>query len=421
MTRARNTALAEWLKEHGITVTGLADLLNGAIYDLTRSYGTVSERVVYRWLSGETAWPNTCQRVALQRVTGRTPIQLGFRPRGKTPNTPPSPEEDPVYRRAFTAAAIAAGASLAASAAATPRRLGYADVDRMNAKLAAVVSMDDRYGGTPELETHAAALADEALNMQQNGTASARVRSELYAVAAALTTSAMWAAIDGRRPADAQAHLNKAVTLAGLANSPAMQFRVWGHASSLYRQLGRHTDALAAAEASRNTLAARRDPLYAALALARLAVHHADNGNAREALRALDKAQESYGRIDPAAHRPPWMRFFDQAELDSLALFAHLRLGRWADAERHGHQCLAQLRPDLERNRALTHANLALAQIGQGDIEPALVSARAVPTEMAGRGRVKKLLGDFTTRLTALAPDSAEARAWADHRRAIAA
>ncbi|MFP8886751.1 tetratricopeptide repeat protein [Streptomyces mangrovi] len=326
-----------------------------------------------------------------------------------------------MYRRAFLAAATAAGASLAAPAAAQQRRLGFADVDRMNAKLAAVVSMDDRYGGTPDLEKHAAALAQEALRLQQGNAASTRVRSELYAVAAALTTSAMWAAIDGRRMDTAQAHMHQAVTLAGLAKNPAIQYRVWGHASSLYRQLGRHTDALAAAELARESPIARRDPLYASLALARLAVHYADTGDARSALRTLGKAEESYTRIDPAGQRPPWMRFYDRAELDSLALFTNLRLGRWADAEHRGHQCLARLRPDLHRNRALTHANLALAQIGQGEVEPAVASARAVPAEMASHGRVGKLLGDFTRRLNTLAPKSEPAREWAAHRKALAA
>ncbi len=402
-----------------MTAQSLADQVNDVIADLTGTYGTVSERHVHRWLSGETKWPNDRQRLALQRVTGRTAVQLGFEPRGKTSFPPSSPEEDPVYRRAFVAAA--AGAALPASTPARSRRLGYGDVDRMNAKLAAVVSMDDRYGGTPALEEHAAALAQEALDMLQSGTASSRVQSELYAVAAALTTSAMWAAIDGRRMGSGQAHMHQAVTLANLAQNPAVQFRVWGHAAFLYRQLGRQADALAAAELARKSSATRRNPAFASLALARLAVHHANGGDARSALRALGRAEESYTRIDEAANRPPWLRFFDLAEIDSLAASTHLRLGRWEEAEKRAHQSLARLRPDLHRNRALTHANIALAQVGQGDIEHAVASARAVPAAMAVHGRVGNLLTEFTQRLNALAPTSGPAREWAEHRKAIAA
>lgn len=408
------------MAEHGVSANGLATQVNSVIAEFTGSYGTCTERGVFRWLSGEITWPHARQRVALARVTGRTSLQLGFRPRGRQPDPPASPEEDPVYRRAFLAAATAAGASLTTSATERPRRLGSTDVERLNEKLATLVSKDDRYGGTPELEQHALALVRETLDLQQRGTASSRIRSELYAVASAFTSSAMWAAIDGRRLDAAQGHLNQAVTLAGLAGNSAVQFRVWGHAGSLYRQFGRHADAMAASEASRATAITRRDPLFTSLALARLAVDHADSGESTAALRSIDQAQDAFDRADHFLSRPAWMHFFDQAELDSLALFAHLSLGRWAEAEHRAHRCLARLRPDLKRNRALTHANLALAQLGQGDIEPAVAAAQAVAPEMAQRGRVRELLGEFTHRLNAMAPKTPEARAWRDHRTEIA-
>ncbi|MFI9155740.1 Tat pathway signal protein [Streptomyces sp. NPDC053367] len=323
-----------------------------------------------------------------------------------------------MYRRAFLTAATAAGASLTMPSAAQ-RRLGSGDVDRMNAKLAAVVSMDNKYGGTPELQQHAASLAEETIRLQNTHTASSRIRSELYGVAAAFTASAMWAAIDGRRLDEAEPYLNQAVTLAGLANNRAVLYRIWGHASIMYRHLGRPADAVAASEAARATSIVRSDPLYASLALARLATYHADAGDERGALRAIGLAQASYDRADKTKHRPPWMGFYDQAELDSLAVFAHLRLGRWEDAERHAHRCLAGLRPDLERNRALTYANLALAQLGQGDLELAVASARNVPAD-AARGRVGVLLKDFTSKISAVAPRSSETIAWLEHRRAAA-
>ncbi|ADI10704.1 hypothetical protein SBI_07584 [Streptomyces bingchenggensis BCW-1] len=411
--------LAAWMSEHAVSANGLASQVNSAIAEFTGSYGTCTERGVFRWLSGEVTWPHARQRVALERVTGRTSLQLGFRPRGRQPDPPASPEEDPMHRRAFLTAATAAGACLTAPATEAPRRLGSTDVGRLNDRLAAVVSKDDRYGGTPELEQHALVLARETLDLQQRGTASSRIRSELYAVASAFTSSAMWAAIDGRRLDAAQGHLNQAVTLAGLAENSVVQFRVWGHAGSLYRQLGRHADAMAASEASRATAITRRDPLFTSLALARLAVDHADSGDATAALRAVDQAQDAFDRADHFLSRPAWMHFFDQAELDSLALFAHLSLGRWAEAEHRAHRCLTRLRPGLMRNRALTHANLALAQLGQGAIEPAVASAMTVAPEMAQQGRVRELLGEFTHRLNAMAPRTPEARAWRDHRTEI--
>lgn len=392
----------------------LADQVNEAVGELTGRDGALSERGVHKWLSGETERPQERYLLALEKVTGLPRAQLGFRPRGRTQLA--SPEEDPVYRRTFLHAVSVAGATVATPAVASQRRrLGSADVDRLAAKLAAIVSMDNRYGGTPELEHHAVDLAQEANDLQQHGLASNRIRCELYSLAAAFTTSAMWAAIDGRRLDAAQRHLNQAVTLAGLAGSSEMQFRVWGHASSLYYHLGRHADAVAASEASRATAITRRDPLYASLALARLAVDRAAVGD-RTALRTIDHAQDAFDRADPSLPRPPWMRFFDHAELDNLAVYANLRLGRYAEAEHCAHRCLARLRPDLERNRSLTHANLALAQLGQGDVEPAVATARRIPPAMARIGRVHRLLSDFTVHLDNVAPGSSASRTWKDHR-----
>lgn len=405
---------------HKVKVGELTSLVNAEIGKLTGRQGTVNDRHVFKLLRGEHRSPNTLLRTALERVTGLPAAALGFVPRGSKNSGPsPAPEDDPLYRRTFLAAATAAGAALTAPSA-TQRRLGSADVDRMNAKLAALVSMDNKYGGTRELQQHAVALAAETVALQNSHTASARIRSELYGVAAAFTATAMWAAIDGRRLGEAEPYLNQAVTLASLADNRHVLFRVWGHAGIMYRHLGRPADAVAAGEAARATTITRSDPMYASLALARLATFHADTSDHRSALRAIDLAQAGFDRADPAKHRPPWMGFFDQAELDSLATFTCLRLGKWAEAERHAHRCLAGLRPDLERNRALTYANLALAQLGQGDIEPAVATAQKVPSGVAGHGRVHMLLSTFTTRLTAMAPRSAAATVWLEHRRAAA-
>ncbi|WP_410538123.1 Tat pathway signal protein [Streptomyces sp. KL2] len=325
-----------------------------------------------------------------------------------------------MYRRAFLAAATAAGASLATPAAAQQRRLGFADVDRMQAKLTGWTKMEDRYGGTLQLEKHAAALTQETLNLLENGSASSRIRSELYTVAAAFSNSAMWAAIDGRRPREAEQHLNRTVTLAGLSGDPATEFRVWGHASILYKQRGRRADALAATERSR-AVVARRDPFYVSLALARIGISHAERGDARKARLYLDNAQKAFDRADKNARRPTWIDFYDQAELDHLAMIAHLRMGNHPEAESHAHRSLSGLRPDFERNRALVNANLAVAQLGQGDLEPAVSTARSIPSELAGHGRVRKILGDFTTRITEIAPRSRETHDWKTYYKAVAA
>ncbi|WP_181785463.1 Tat pathway signal protein [Streptomyces phytophilus] len=406
---ALNTALATYLAETGMTETEFAEEVNDAIGQLAGRRGMLTDRSVRRWLCGEVAWPQAKQRVALERVTGKSPEELGFVRRGK--GTHPAPPEDPVRRRTFITASAGTAAVPLATATSPIPRIGSSDVDRLTAKLADLVASDNRHGGTQAVEARAVRLAAQTLDLQQTSIASQRVRGELYSLAAAFTSSAMWAAIDGRRLDEATQHLNKAVTLAGLSADPAVQFRVWGHAGALYRQLGRSTDALAADDAARSTPITRRDPLYASLAHARTAVHHADDGNTPAARRSLDHAQHALDRADPDAHRPPWMAFYDQAELELLALTTHLTLGRWAEAEAHAHRNLTLLRHDFQRNRALALAHLAHAQLGQDDLEPAVTTALKVPAETR-HGRISGLLDAFGRRLTRVAPRAAETRQW---------
>lgn len=121
-------------------------------------------------------------------------------------------------------------------------------------------------------------------------------------------------------------------------------------------------------------------------------------------------------RAVPAASRPVWITaFYDQAELDSLALAAHLSRGNWEDAEAHAHRSLALRRGSMQRSHAITTVRLAHAQLGQGDFEPAVATAMSVPAEVSTHPRVTGMLSAFGTKLDDLAADSGPARTWAEY------
>ncbi|MGW2356341.1 hypothetical protein [Streptomyces phaeofaciens] len=283
-------------------------------------------------------------------------------------------------------------------------------MNRLAAQFSLIIANDNRSGGTHHVEEAALDWARHVLHLQNTRPASQHVRGRLYALAAAFTGSALWAAIDGGRLDRARHHLSEAVALAGLSGDPAIQFRVWGHAGALYRHQGRYANALAADEAAKRTRAAR-NPLYASLAHARAAVHHADLRNRQAALRSLGVAEACLNRADTEAPRPAWLRFYDSAEFHLLALTTAGTLGLWEEAEAHAHHTLATLRPDLRRNRALTHAYLAHAQIGQREPELAVATASRIPAE-ARHGRTAHLLNTFGHRIHALAPHSPATREW---------
>lgn len=418
---ASNRLLAKRMAEVGFTQAELAEAVNA---DLRAAgyEGTVSDRTVRNWLTGKSRWPHRRQRAALEAVFNTSVDELGFAPRrGSQPEAARAlREEHHVLRRSFisTAAGMALAAAAGSSAANTAQpRVGTSDVERLLSKFAVIVANDHRHGGKLTIETQASALAGEALALQARGTAGQRVRSALYGCAASFTSSAMWAAIDGRRFDAAQRHFDRASSLAAMSGDPTIQFRIWSHAGSLYRHIARPADALAANDVARRLPIARRDPMFASLGHARHAAIYGLTGDARAVRQALEHAQVALEHADPGERRPVWMNaFYDQAELDSLAVAAYLALGDYQDAEAHAHRSLALLRPGMQRTRAITTTRLAQAQLGQGDLEPAVATAMSVHTDPAGQHpRVAGMLQDFGLALRVAAPSSQVDRTWDEY------
>ncbi|WP_414507129.1 XRE family transcriptional regulator [Streptomyces sp. NEAU-L66] len=421
MATLRNAALEAWMKEHGYSSNSLADAVNSAVGDLTGRVGGLDGSSVRDWKAGRVRWPKSATRVALEKVTGLPAVALGFVPRGRAPlSAPAASQEDPVKRRSFITAGTAVAAVAAAPALAAPRRIGTSDIERLQQRFTEIIASDHRHGGQLGIEQEAAALADEALALQNSGSASQRVRAYVYGCAAAFRSSAMWAAIDGRRYKDAMVHMREAQELAELAADPAIKFRIWSHAGTLYRHMGRPVEAIAANDVARNLAITRRDPMFACLGHARQAACHGLAGDPTAVQRALGFAQDALERADQQLLRPAWMTAVrNGAELETLALAAYLSLGKFEQAESHAHRSLALLHPRMQRDRALNTARLAHAQLGQEDIEPAVTTAMSIPPGVVARHpRVTRTIGEFGTRLQTAAPSSSLTCAWNEYARA---
>lgn len=403
--------------ENGHSSNSLAEAVNKAQERLTGRLGGHDGSSVRSWKAGRVKWPKSATRRALEDVTGLPATALGFLPRGRTPSIPAAPQENPDMKRRTLVGGIAAAA---APGAAAPRRIGMSDVERLQCRFAEIIASDHRHGGQLGIELRAAALADEALNLQNAGSASQRVRSNLYACAASFRSSAMWAAIDGRRYDDAKAHMREAQALAEMSGDQAIKFRIWSHAGTMYRHMGRPADAFAANDVARKLHITRRDPMFASLGLARQAAIQGAAQDHTGTRRAFDQAQDAMGRADPDAYRPVWMlAFYGQAELDSLALSAYLALGKYQTAEFHAHRCLSALRPHMARSKAITATRLAHAQLAQGAADAATATAMTVPADAATQhARVSRMLQEFGAALRATAPNSPIAHTWTEHTRA---
>ncbi|WP_306673268.1 hypothetical protein [Streptomyces sp. UH6] len=213
--------------------------------------------------------------------------------------------------------------------------------------------------------------------------------------------------------------MREAQALAEMSGDQTIKFRIWSHAGTMYRHIGRPADALAANNVARSLHITRRDPLFASLGLARQGAIHGVAQDRSGARRAFGQAQEAMHRATPGEERPVWLlAFYDEAELNSLALSAHLSLGDYETAEAHAHRCLAGPRPHMHRSRSIATTRLAHAQLSQGDTDAATATAMSVPADAATQHpRVSRMLVEFGAALRAVAPGSLAAQTWTEHTR----
>jgi tetratricopeptide (TPR) repeat protein len=405
------------LNEAGFTQAELAEAVN----DYLREHGrdsTVSDRTVRHWLTGKTRWPHPRQREALGAVFGCTAEELGFARAGT--RSPADEPEQPVRRREFlTATAGTTAAIVAPLPARRPTTVGTSEVIRLRNGLDDLTLLDQDRGGHATLEQTALAGAMQTLALQKSA-ASQRIRQRLFSVAADYTATAAWSAIDARQQDRAHQHLERALYLAGMANDPTAQLRVWISVAMLARERRNFDQAVDAALAAQNTTTARRDPFFASLAHVRTAIGHSMLLDRQAALRSLGHAELALAKADPALPRPSWVAFYGPAELHALTAIVQDRVGNPAKAEAAGHKALALIPEEFRRNRAMTMVDLALAQVHQRDIEQACATASQIFDLMSGHplpGRLRSLLGDFYRDLITLAPKTTLAREWGDRYR----
>nr|WP_206326435.1 helix-turn-helix domain-containing protein [Streptomyces sp. N502] len=405
------------MQEAGFTQGELAEAVNDRLR-ASGHEGTVSDRTVRNWLTGKTRWPHPRQRAALEAVFGCTAEELGFSPPTSIRST--TEPEQPVRRRNFVTATTGSAVAVVAPVQnSRPTSVGTSDVIRLRSGLDSLMALDASRGGHEGLERAALAGADEALDKVKLA-ASQRIRQRLFSVAANYTATAAWAAIDSRGLDRAQARLDRALYLAGMAKDPVVEMRVWNSYAMLARQRDQYTEAVDAGYAAQATTIARRDHFYGSLAHARTALAHANVGDRQAAIRSLGYAQEAMEKAPQDEPRPSWVSFYGVAELTAITAIVRDRIGDAPESEAASHQALAAIPKHFRRNRALATTQLALAQVHQREVEQACATAASVFELMSGNpipGRLRSLLGDFYRDLITLVPDAAVAQEWGDRYR----
>ncbi|MFF4648198.1 helix-turn-helix domain-containing protein [Streptomyces sp. NPDC001389] len=408
---AANAVLKARMSELGLTQDELARQMNTALQRLGGRPGDVSARTVRNLLNGTTRRPIGRSCVALEAVFGCPVADLGFSP----PRTA-APPEDPVLRRTFL---LAATGTAAAAIPARPLRLGQSDADRFHREYTELLRDDSRLGGTRRIENKAVELAARTQSSLASGGASDRIRRQMYRLASDVTCLAAFAAIDARAPQRARAHLDRALTLAGLARDGETMYRVWDHLMLASSQRENHAEAAAGAEVMKQSSVARRDPLYASLGYMRQANALARLHQPAESLRAMNLAEKAFGR---SRNEQPsgWIAFYSPAEFDALSSYVWTALGEHARAESCLHRTLAALPDDMVRNKALFTAHLSLTQARQGEVELACATGRrsyGMLLPASGSQRTTNTLARTRQDIEATGTKAPEAVSWIEESR----
>jgi tetratricopeptide (TPR) repeat protein len=407
-----NQALKHHIADLGLTQTELAHRLNQAIEDLTGRYGTVSERTIQYWTSGRHRSPHPKQGHALTAVFECTLEELGFHPPSHVRHNP-APQEDPVRRRAFLTSTATAVAGAAMPPLTAKPSVGSVDVIQMRQQLDALVSVDDQRGGSRALERAAAAGAGEVLELLKRSTTE-RTRQRLYSVAADFTVRAAFACIDSFALDKTQGYLDRAAAFAGLAQDSVAELSVWKVRSMLATYEHKPNDAVAAAQAGRRSTAARRDPFLASLISVAAASGYASLNDRQASLRHLDKARDQLAQA-PDEQRPAWTTFFGlgQVEVHAAEIYEHFQ--KPEEAESAAFRALSMTPSSFRRNRASISLYLAKAQLSQGEVEQACLSAHQTVDLMEGDplpGRMRTRLGEFHRSLIAASIRTPESDEW---------
>ena len=407
VVRQRNDALRCARVDRGLSLSDLAARL--------REHGapaSCSKRLIQKWEAGEVTWPQGVYRQALAAVFGRPVAELGFH------DPDDYQDQDPVHRRSF----ITAAASLAAAAAVSEpyARLEYAlrrspaglTADDGDHLIAVTDSLYDRETLVtarelaPELDAHAELLA--GLLRLPLGDA---LRRTVTVCASQTASLGGWLALDLGRLKIARGYWGSAITAAEAAGDGPALACVLAYQSYAAADRGDHAAAWQLLDTAVQLVRSPQHAQARAWISARQAEEAAALGETGPALISLERAMTAFDYAQPDQARP-WVRFFDNSRLGSMAVATYGRLGH-PETQAAADAVISSLTPEHVKTKAVILSDVAAARVTAGDLDEGCeLARRALTATIEGEA----ILG--RQRLTALRP-TLDARADAAPVRAL--
>lgn len=403
VTGPRNEALRALVAEFGLTEEALAEEVNQRAHVLFGKYGDTTARVVRRWLSGEVRWPTPYHLLPLEDIFGVPALRLGFVPRGKCSLTMlaeirkrvdgaaerqrvgeatvrqrvagrgagATGQEPSVLRREFF---IAAGVLLDIGIKPLPAagRVTMADVVTVRDATRKIQAHGDLHG-CAGLADVAERYIGHAQDVMGRRTCGPRAETAMHEAVGELAATGGWCCFDAADFPRARRFWETALMAADLADSRALQARVWAYLSRQAVEVGRGGEAVTMARRGLEITRHGRDPRLSAYLYSRFALAQASSGESGGASRALVLAETTLDKA--SGDSPAWLAHCGPAEILAMASMSHHTLGHLREAERLRDQALDLIPARFQRNRFIGTVNLAAVRLDAGYLDEAAASA----------------------------------------------
>lgn len=272
-------------------------------------------KTVWRWERGAT--PTARHRRLLCRLYDATAADLGFQvtqttSEGQRDPALPSKSQCESPREELLAAIATIAGLLDRGELGGERRLGLADVARLDAVTTLYRSLDYECGGGM-LYVEVGRFAEISSGLLDHR-CSDSIRSRLLAAVASARQLAGWTAFDAGADCDAQRHWIAAERAAVAASDGRLVARVRYSQARQFQHARHNRDALQTLRLARAQLGTDAMPAISAMLHGAEASSLAALGDRSGALAALADACGEHDRIDPE-REPSWMRFYGRGEL----------------------------------------------------------------------------------------------------------
>ncbi|MGC4974999.1 sporulation protein [Streptomyces sp. DT199] len=438
MSREPNAHLVAVMDEAKVSNKGLAKRMKDAAAQRGISLGTTHVSV-QRWRDGAGIQPQTAALMAdvLSAKLGRriTPGDLGFfdhtRPATPEPLGYPSTVPDVLsmldglaQERADTVASeqlIVSDSDLSSAVLSwmiarpdgiqsdrpAQQRVGMRDVRAIRDAAATFMQLDFKYGGGHGHKALRHYFRHEVLPLL-SASYSEKVGTALFGAAAEVSQLLAWTAYDSGNHRLAHRYLTSTLRLSQVIDDRMFGARILGNLSHQANYLGNHTQAIQLARAAVEGAKGRATPRAMANYWAMEARALSNAGDRTGASLAMNQSERHFERAD-SADDPPWLSYFDDAEL--LGEFCHcfrdLRMRR--EAVEHAQRAVNSTDPQYARTLGFCRMVLAQSQLLNGELEAGVTTASLAVDggDSLQSSRFQRYVTDFRAEVSAYAANPA--------------